>query len=203
MWCVQGWPPVKDLLPVDTMSLLFALLAVACWVVAVAVAIGALVRRAGRGPDAVERLRDDVGRVALPLAWVIAVVTMLGSLYYSEVQGYTPCELCWYQRICSYPFAVILGIAAWRRDVAVRVYAVPVFAIGAAISLYHIYIQHFPPDGGTAFCTADAPCTTRYVDELGGLVSIPFMALSAFVVMSALLLVARSATTSPPSQEDR
>jgi disulfide bond formation protein DsbB len=194
---------VKDLLPVDTMSLLFALLALVCLVAAVAIGVGALLRRTGRGGATLERLRDDLGRAALPIAWVVAVVTMLGSLYYSEVQGYTPCELCWYQRICAYPFVVILGIAVWRRDVAVRVYAVPVFAIGAAISLYHVYIQHFPPDGGTAFCTAEAPCTTRYVDEIGGLVSIPFMALAAFVAMSALLLVARSSDPSPISLEER
>ena len=113
-----------------------------------------------------------------------------------------PCELCWYQRICIYPFAVILGIAAWRRDAAIRVYAIPIFVIGIVISTYHTWIQAYPPDSGTSFCTADAPCTTRYVWEFG-FVSLPFMALSAFVVMTVLLLVARPAPRRSAPQENQ
>jgi len=139
-------------------------------------------------------MRDDVGRAALPLAWLIATVTTLGSLYYSNVQGYEPCVLCWYQRICIYPWTVVLAIAAWRRDAAVRVYAIPVLAIGAGIAAYHSWVQAYPPESGTAFCTASAPCTTRWVWELG-FVSLPFMALSACVAMIALLVVARPAPT--------
>ena len=192
---------MRDLLPVATMSVFFAVLALLCWVVALLLAVGALVRRSQRGrPGRLEPLRDDIGRIALPLAWIVAVVTMLGSLYYSKVMEYVPCELCWYQRICIYPFAVILGIAAWRRDAGIRVYAIPVFAIGMLISIYHTWIQAFPPSDGTSFCTADAPCTTRYVWEFG-FVSLPFMALSAFVVMTVLLLVARPVPRRSAPQE--
>jgi len=192
---------MRDLLPVGTMSVFFAVLSLLCWVVAVALVIGALVRRSQRGrPGRLEPLRDDIGRMALPAAWIVAVVTMLGSLYYSKVMEFVPCELCWYQRICIYPFAVILGIAAWRRDAGIRVYAIPVFAIGMVISTYHTWIQAFPPSSGTSFCTADVPCTTRYVWELG-FVSLPFMALSAFVVMTVLLLVARPAPRRSAPQE--
>ena len=184
---------MRDLLPVKTLSVFFAVLALLCWAVAVLLLVGALLRRSQRGrPGRLEPLRDDIGRMALPLAWLIAVVTMLGSLYYSKVQEFVPCELCWYQRICIYPFAVILGIATWRRDASIRIYAIPIFAIGIVISTYHTWIQAFPPDNGTSFCTAAAPCTTRYVWEFG-FVSLPFMALAAFVAMSALLLVARPA----------
>ena len=180
-----------ELISVETASVFFAILALACWAATIGIAVIALLRRGQRGrPGRLEPLRDDLGRVALPLAWIVAVVTMVGSLYYSKVQSYVPCELCWYQRICVYPFAVILGIAAWRRDAGIRVYAVPVFAIGVVIAAYHSWIQAYPPSNGTSFCTADVPCTTRYVWELG-FVSLPFMALSAFVVMIALLLIAR------------
>jgi len=192
---------MRDLLPVETMSVFFAVLALLCWVIVVALVAGALVRRSRRGrPGRLEPLRDDIGRMALPLAWVIAVVTTLGSLYYSKVMEYVPCELCWYQRIVIYPFAVILGIAAWRRDAGIRVYAVPVLAIGMVISAYHTWIQAYPPSDGTSFCTADAPCTTRYVWEFG-FVSLPFMALSAMVAMTALLLVARPAAGRAAIQE--
>ena len=192
---------MRDLLPVKTMSVFFAVLALVCWAIAIALVVGALVRRSRRGrPGRLEPLRDDIGRVALPLAWMIALVTTLGSLYYSKVMEYVPCELCWYQRIAIYPFAVILGIAAWRRDAAIRVYAVPVLAIGMVVPVYHTWIQAYPPSDGTSFCTADAPCTTRYVWEFG-FVSLPFMALAAMVAMTALLLVARPAPRRSAIQE--
>lgn len=179
---------------VQSFSFFYAVLALACWAGSIAVLVGALVRRFGN-PDAFSELRFQVGRIALPLAWAIALVTTLGSLYYSRVQGYVPCELCWYQRICLYPWSVILGIAAWRRDAAIKIYAIPVLCISIVISAYHSWIQWFPPSTGTSFCTADAPCTTKFVNEFD-FVTLPFMALSAAVFMIALLLA------SDPSDSD-
>jgi disulfide bond formation protein DsbB len=176
---------------VTTISFFFASMALLCWVAVVGLGIGALILRLAPRPVRIlESLRSDLGRIALPLAWVIALVTMSGSLYYSRIEHYIPCELCWYQRICIYPFAVILGIAAVRRDAAIRIYAVPVLAIGAVVAAYHSWIQAYPPSNGTSFCTADAPCTLRYVWEFG-FVSLPFMALSACCCMIMLLLIAR------------
>ena len=186
---------------VSTMSFFFASLALLCWAAVALIGVGALVRRlADRPVPMLESLGSDVRRVALPLAWLIAAVTMLGSLYYSRIQHYIPCELCWYQRICIYTFAVILGIAAWRRDAGVRVYAVPVLAIGAVVAAYHTWVQAYPPADGTSFCTADAPCTLRYVWEFG-FVSLPFMALSACCCMIVLLLIARPTPRSGPTVE--
>lgn len=179
---------------VQSFSFFFAILALACWVGALSILVGALIRRFGK-PDALDEARAQVGRIALPLAWAIALVTTLGSLYYSKVQGYVPCELCWYQRICIYPWSVILGIAAWRRDASIKLYAVPVLCISVVISAYHSWIQWFPPTSGTSFCTLDAPCTTKFVNEFQ-FVTLPFMALSAAVFMIALLLA------SDPSQNE-
>lgn len=185
---------------VKSMSTFFAVLALACWAGTFAIVVGALVRRFGR-PDAFAQVREDVGRMALPLAWIVAAVTMGGSLYYSKVQGYVPCELCWYQRICLYPWTVILAIAAWRRDTAVRTYAIPVLCISVVISMYHSWIQAYPPSTGTSFCTTAAPCTTRYVWEFH-FVSLPFMALSAAVFMIALLSVAKQPSEAEASIEE-
>jgi disulfide bond formation protein DsbB len=181
---------MSGLMSVEAFSSFFALLALLCLLGAAAVLVMALVARGRELPPSVASLWSDVRRAALPLAWVIATVTTVGSLYYSKVQGYPPCELCWYQRIAIYPFSVILGIAAWRRDGGIRIYAVPVLAIGAVIAAYNAWIQAYPPEAGSSFCTADLPCTTRYVWEFG-FVSLPFMALSACVFMIVLLAVAR------------
>ena len=48
------------------------------------------------------------------LAFIVALVSMCGSLYYSDVLGYEPCKMCWYQRICMYPEVLLLGLALYR-----------------------------------------------------------------------------------------
>jgi disulfide bond formation protein DsbB len=148
--------------------------------------LGALRRRA---PSAAA-LYDDVAGAALWIAALVALVTMAGSLYYSEVAHFVPCELCWYQRIAAYPLAVVLPIAAIRRDRRVWCYVVPLAVVGAGFAIYHAQLQAFPKQG-SSFCTVTAPCTTRYVWEWGFL-SLPLMALSAFVFIITLVLIARS-----------
>ncbi|MEZ5373917.1 MAG: disulfide bond formation protein B [Microthrixaceae bacterium] len=58
------------------------------------------------------RVRTSVAPVALWLATLVATVAMLGSLQLSLGAGYTPCTLCWYQRIAIYPLVVVCGVAA-------------------------------------------------------------------------------------------
>jgi len=174
---------------VDAASLFFALLAMACLVALVALLVGWLVWLVGRS-DALLSLRADLGRVAVPVAWIVATVATLGSLYYSEIADFVPCRLCWYQRICMYPLALVLGVATLRRDRGVRWYVGPLAAIGAVIAAYHSWIQAYPPSGGSSFCTLDAPCTERFVWEFG-FVSLPFMAFIGFTFILAMMVLAR------------
>ncbi len=101
--------------------------------------------RRGRRP---ERPRHGLGRGLLATA---------GSLYFSEVAGFEPCTLCWYQRIAMYPLVVILGVAAARRERSGAVYAAALAAIGALISPYHIALEWVPAlDTGACDATARA-----------------------------------------------
>ena len=109
----------------------------------------------------------------------------LGSLYLSEVAHFTPCELCWYQRIAMYSLAVILVIAAARRDSGVRLYVTVLAGIGAAISCYHIVVERFPQLESST-CDPNNPCSLKWVDKFGYL-TIPGMALTGFVAVIALL----------------
>lgn len=182
---------------VSTLSSFFAILSLACMAGTVVV-IGALVaERASPGAgSAVGQLREGLAVGGLPLAALVAAVATAGSLYYSEVVGFVPCELCWIQRIFMYPSAILLAVAAFRRDVGIRVYALPLASIGACFSAYHAWIQAYPPDGGSGFCSLEAPCTDRHVWEFG-FVSLPFMALSAFVFIIAALSAARTPEANP------
>src|SRR4029078_11011778 len=129
-------------------------------------------------------------------AFVVALVTMLGSLYLSEVAHYKPCPLCWYQRICMYRLSVTSLVAALRRDRTVWTYVLPPAVIGWGIAIYHTQLQAYPAQHGP-FCKIDDPCTIRYVWEFG-FVSIPFMALAAFVFIITMMLVLRT----EPSDEE-
>jgi len=164
----------------------FALLALACFATAIlglGLAIAAAVSDGGR--RALDRARIELAPVGPWLAFAIAAVATVGSLWLSGGAGFTPCTLCWYQRIAMYPLALILGIAAWRRDVAVRVYVIPLAAIGAVVSCYHIVIERFPSiESGS--CDPNNPCSLKWVEHLG-FVTIPTMALAGFLAIIAVL----------------
>jgi disulfide bond formation protein DsbB len=136
-------------------------------------------------PGTMDAARSVIGPVALWLAALVALVSMSGSLYLSEVAGFEPCALCWYQRIAMYPLVVILGIAAIRGDAGVRRYAAPVAVIGAALSIWHIGVERLPglPTGS---CSLSAPCDLIWVERFG-FVTIPVMALAGFLAILTLL----------------
>jgi disulfide bond formation protein DsbB len=188
---------------VETANLFFAFLSLAALALAVAIPVAVLVARsAPDGPAAA--LLADLRPVALWLAFAIAAISTAGSLYYSEVENFTPCVLCWYQRILMYPLAVILGIAAFRGDHAVKRYAIPLAAIGAVIALYHYQLELFPQQS-PGVCDIAVPCTARWF-EVFGFVSLAFMALTGFLAIIALLSISRPRPTEPagdaPSHDD-
>lgn len=142
----------------------------------------------GRRPNAV---LDFFGRYGILFAWLTALAAVIASLFYSEVAGFAPCALCWYQRIFMYPNAVILGIAWFRKDIhGVFAYSFTLAVIGAVIALYHNYLYY----GGTPLlpCSASAAatCTQRFVFEFG-YITIPLMSLTGFALMLAFLGMAR------------
>lgn len=139
-----------------------------------------------------QSIRDSFRGYGLWLAWLMATVAMLGSLYYSQIAHFPPCEYCWYQRIAMYPLAVILGIAAFRDDRRIRVYVLPVATIGISISAYHYLIQHFP-SFSAGVCSTAIPCTAALVWKFD-FVSIPFMALVSFAAIITVLALDRPGT---------
>ncbi|MEB3751322.1 disulfide oxidoreductase [Geobacillus icigianus] len=121
-------------------------------------------------------------------AWVTALVATLGSLYFSEVLGFIPCDLCWFQRIFMYPQVIILGIAIVRKEFSTARYSLALSVIGGLISLYHYALQKIPFFQHYAIQCGRIPCTGQYMNWLG-FITIPFLALTAFLII-ALLSVA-------------
>lgn len=135
------------------------------------------------------RWLDHLRPVALKLAAAVSATAVAGSLYYSEVAHFTPCRLCWFQRIGIYPLVVLLAVALIRRRDDVAAYILPLTLLTAPVSAYHWLLQRFPSIGGDS-CDPAAPCSVQWVSELG-FVSIPFMALATVVAVTGLVLVPR------------
>lgn len=123
----------------------------------------------------------------LKLSWLIATIAMSGSLYFSEVMNFTPCTLCWYQRILMYPLVLLLGIASLRKDTKVIYYALPISVVGIFVSGYHYLLQK--TDLFNSFgCSSGVPCSGEYINWLG-FITIPFLALIAFSLVSLILWI--------------
>ena len=132
-------------------------------------------------------MRRTLNDYALYAAWLIALIAMSGSLYYSEVKQYIPCTLCWYQRILMYPLVILLGIASFKKDNRIITYTLPMTLLGAGIALYHTLEQNIPGFGAPQVCRAGVPCNAKYVNYLD-FISIPVMSLTAFTLISLLLI---------------
>lgn len=186
----------------DTVTLFFALLAVGAQAAVLALAGLAL---GARVSTAAARVRHEVAAVlgpqALGLALVVAAVATAGSLYLSEVAGFVPCRLCWYQRFAMYPLVPVLALAAWRRWSSARWAVAAVAAVGGSISVWHILIERFPTLE-TGACDPSNPCSLVWVERFGYL-TIPTMALSAFALIAALVLIARPTALDPPTALDQ
>ena len=166
----------------DVFDTFYAMLTVAGQLAVVAAAVLWLLR--GR-TSWWAQLRAAVAPVALWLAALVAAVATVASLQLSLGAGYTPCTLCWYQRIAIYPLVIICGVAALRRDSAVRFTVWPIAAIGGAVSVWH-YVHERLPDAVGASCDLAAPCSVLWIWKLH-YISIPMMALTTVALVAVLV----------------
>lgn len=135
-----------------------------------------------------------IRQYALYFAWLVSILATLGSLYFSEIKGFIPCELCWYQRILMYPLVVILGMGTFQHDSSVKKFVLPLAIIGWSISLYHYLIQKVPGFAPIKPCASGVPCNVEYINWFG-FMTIPFLALTAFSLIIIFLTLAKTNKT--------
>ena len=119
------------------------------------------------------------------IAFVVALVATSGSLYYSEVAGFIPCRLCWYQRILMYPLTAVTLVGALRRDDYLPGYVLPLSIMGMGVSAYH-YLMEKGFVAASTTCAVDVPCNISYVNYLG-FITIAFMAFVAFTIITLVM----------------
>lgn len=120
-------------------------------------------------------------------AWTIALFSMVGSLFFSEVMDLPPCVLCWYQRIAIYPLVLIIGTGIILKDPRVKVYSLPFAVIGLAISVYHNLLYYGVIPEAITPCSEGIPCNAVQL-ELLGFLTIPLMGLISFVLLTLALV---------------
>ncbi len=140
------------------------------------------------------------GKYWLVLVFLVSLASMAGSLFYSNIAGFAPCDLCWWQRIFMYPLAVLSGLALLKRpfDFAqgeskkIIDYLLALSVCGAAVSLFHNFIYYY--NGGlSVFCNvggSQVSCIKRYVFEFG-YITIPLMSLTAFTLIIIFMVFAK------------
>jgi disulfide bond formation protein DsbB len=178
----------------DTVVLAFSVLAV---LVQTGLALLVLVALASLASPRARRVLDETRRTVaggeLHAAAVVALVATSGRLYFSEVAGFLPCVLCWWQRVFMYPLVVLLGVGALDRGLRAAsrrrfsAYVLPLPLLGAAFALYHLYVEHVP-GAESVLCSVGVPCSVRWFTELG-YITLPMLALTAFAAIAALLVL--------------
>ncbi|PIR74105.1 MAG: disulfide bond formation protein B [Candidatus Magasanikbacteria bacterium CG10_big_fil_rev_8_21_14_0_10_47_10] len=127
---------------------------------------------------------------ALMLGFVVALIATTGSLFYSEIAGYAPCMLCWYQRIMMYPQVLLLGMAQAKKDAGIAAYGLVLSTVGLVIAGFH-YIEQvtYNPLLPCSDLGYAASCTDRFFLNFG-YITIPMMAMTAFgLIILAMLSV--------------
>jgi hypothetical protein len=130
----------------------------------------------------------SAGHLAMPAALLLSLGASIMTLVYSEGFGFIPCGLCWLERIALYPTVLISAAALLMRDnIHARAYIIMLSICGAAVSLYHHYLQM----GGSEVVTCPATgvsCVARILFEFN-YVTYPLVAFSLFAFIIVALMI--------------
>lgn len=143
-------------------------------------------------PDTRKKIFSYAGKKATLLSFIVALLAMSGSLFYSEIAGFEPCKLCWFQRILMYPQVIIFGIALWRKRDASD-YGIVLSSIGIFISGYHYLLQRgIVPAASCSAVGYSVSCSKVFVMNLG-YITIPMMAFTAFTLILLIQILKKNA----------
>jgi disulfide bond formation protein DsbB len=135
-------------------------------------------------------LHKAVSTKIIFLCFLIASGATLGSLFFSDVMGFIPCNMCWYQRIFMYPLVIIFLINLLYPDDRVYKYALPVVTIGLLFAIYHNLLMFGIIPESIVPCASGIPCSTEYINWFG-FITIPFLSLCAYLMLFLLLVLSK------------
>jgi len=161
--------------------------------------VGVLALAGVRGP--LDAIRNLLWGYELWGAFIVAAIATGGSLFYSQVAHFVPCEFCWFQRVLMYPLSILTLLIAARGDNRAARYLIPLPVVGAGTSIYHMLIERGVIEEPKA-CTLSAPggCGTNWiVNHSFGYLTIPTLALTAFLLLIGFLVLASTEESEVPA----
>lgn len=147
------------------------------------------------GSKPADKQPDERAWIGLFAAWGIATLSTLAALFIGEIMGQIPCLVCWYQRIFMFPLAIILGIAAFRSDLSVWRYAIPLAGIGAVLAFYHSLLYIGVISESLSPCSQGVSCASADM-AIFGVLPLPILSLGSFLSIAALIHFSRRSGTS-------
>jgi disulfide bond formation protein DsbB len=180
----------------DVIVLLAVLGVVGMVIAGTLIVIGALALFRVRGP--LSAVRRWLWGYELWAAFVVAAIATGGSLFLSQVAGFIPCEMCWFQRICMYPLSLLTLFAAFHNDNRFARYLLPFPVIGACVSIYHLLIENQVIAEPSACQVGGAGCAVKWINYFG-FVTIPTLALVGFVLLIEFLALAAADSSETPA----
>lgn len=131
-----------------------------------------------------------LSKYILYFALFLSLSGTFGSLYFSEIRHFAPCVLCWYQRILLYPISILIPVGILLKDKKLPFYILPLSLIGTGVALYHELLQTGVINEAITPCSFGVSCTAKYVNWFG-FISIPFLSLIAFILISLCMIIYR------------
>jgi disulfide bond formation protein DsbB len=171
---------------VDSLNQLLGTATLAIQIVTAAIIVALLFRsRVQMFADVIRQ----VGSCALLKAFVLTLISVAITLYYSDVLGFEPCALCWWQRIFMYPQVILFGIALWKKDDSVWLPSIILSALGLAVALYHHTLQMLP--AGSLPCPSQGVSCAKITFVEFGYITYPLMAATLFALLIVLMISRR------------
>jgi len=182
----------------DTVIALSVLGVVGQVLVGLALVVGLLALSGVRGP--LDAIRNLLWGYELWGAFVVASVATGGSLFYSQIEVFIPCEFCWFQRVLMYPLSILTLLIAARGDNRAARYLLPLPIVGAGTSIYHMLIERGVIKEPSACLKTGGGCSTNWIANHGfGYLTIPTLALTAFLLLIGFLVLASTGEADVPA----
>jgi disulfide bond formation protein DsbB len=166
--------------------------------VGLGIVVGVLALAGVRGP--LDTIRNLLWGYELWGAFVVAAVATGGSLFYSQVAHFIPCEFCWFQRVLMYPLSILTLLIAVRGDNRAARYLIPLPVVGAGTSIYHMLIERGVIKEPGACTVTGGGCSTNWIIRHSfGYLTIPTLALTAFLLLIGFLVLASTGESEVPA----
>lgn len=131
-------------------------------------------------------LLDYIHDNFLYIGFIITFSATALSLFYSQIVGFLPCSLCWYQRIFMFPLVFIFGVAMYYGDRNIIKYIFSLSLSGLFFAIYQNYFYYFGENSSLPCDASGVSCYQRLISEFGGYISFPMF---SFIIFSAILVL--------------